>query len=216
MDASAIRIGFVGPDSRKWIFDGLTKAEKRITEILQSYILLYPNKKIIVISGGCPVGTKRYYCAHCDSFIYGRSLDIHLGSLEPEYRTIEIYDEGGIDTLAEIVAFKLGLETDIKRPDVKQLNDEVVLAQGREITTDQTLLGYRSRNIQIAEVCTVLFCIVPKVRLPIGFDITKPETLSKKFVCYHCHKVGHPTNGGCWTMYYAQGIGKPTYLIIIE
>jgi len=53
----------------------------------------------------------------------------------------------------------------------------------------QKLRGYKSRNIQIAEVCDILYCIEPK---------------------------GRTRSGGIWTMNYAKKLGKKVYLVKIE
>lgn len=53
----------------------------------------------------------------------------------------------------------------------------------------QKLNGYRSRNIQIAKACDVLYCIEPK---------------------------GNPSRGGRWTMNKAKKLGKEIHLVVIE
>jgi len=58
----------------------------------------------------------------------------------------------------------------------------------------------------------VLYCIVPKVKLPKVLMNTK---LDRNNMCIHCELPRHPTNGGCWTMKYARKLGKETHLIVI-
>lgn len=123
--------------------------------------------------------------------------------------------KGGVDIWAEEIADKLRIQKEIYFAPAMRWEDKFVEGIYPDIPSE-FLKGYRSRNIQIAKASDVVYCIVPKVKLPVGFDITKPETMSKKFACYHCHKVGHPTNGGCWTMIWAKKLGKETHLVVIE
>ena len=91
----------------------------------------------------------------------------------------------GVDSIAEEVAKSIGLGTEIFKPEVEQWEDE----KGK--------IGYRTRNIKIAERCDILYC------LPI---ITRSEK------CYHC-KLDHQVGGGCWTLKQAKKLGKQTFLI---
>lgn len=61
-------------------------------------------------------------------------------------------------------------------------------------------IGFKERNIIIAKSCDKLYCIT---------------TNSKTEKCYHCQE-NHDRTGGCWTMKYTKGLGKPTELIIIN
>jgi hypothetical protein len=42
------------------------------------------------------------------------------------------------------------------------------------------------------------------------------EELYPDCKCKHCDRVGHPSNGGCYTMKVAAKLGKETHLIVIE
>lgn len=58
-------------------------------------------------------------------------------------------------------------------------------------------IGYKQRNIQIAEYSDVVICIVVSA-YPIGY------TKRKFSYCYHCSKhknkpANHVKSGGCWT-----------------
>jgi len=59
--------------------------------------------------------------------------------------------------------------------------------------------GYKMRNMAIARECDELICITT-------------QTKNKK--CYHCN-LDHERTGGCWTMQYAETLGKPTRLYVI-
>lgn len=96
--------------------------------------------------------------------------------------------KGGVDIWAEIVADVLGVQKDIHRPEVNQWNDsaEIVYETPRG-NLEKTLKGYKTRNMEIAEACDVLYCIDPKGR----------------------------RSGGRWTMEYAQKLGKEVHLVEI-
>jgi len=113
--------------------------------------------------------------------------------------------KGGVDTWAEIVADSLGVTKEIYPAEVNKWEDKVVFLNPSGFQTiKEKRKGYKSRNIQIAEACDVLYCIVPSA------------VNSEYLFCKHCSDFGHPSNGGCWTMNYAKKLGKETYLIVIE
>jgi hypothetical protein len=106
---------------------------------------------------------------------------------------------GGVDIWAEEIAKEMNCYKPdyIFTPDVNQWNDQVV--------ENKRLLGYKSRNKAIAQICDILYCIVPY------------QEYAK---CPH-HKgeidqIDHPSNGGCWTRAYARSIGKRIYFYVID
>jgi hypothetical protein len=104
---------------------------------------------------------------------------------------------GGIDIWAEELADDLGIPKKIFRP--KNL---------------QWATGYKPRNIEIATVSDIVYCItlreLPPTYTGMVFD-----------GCYHCAKRNknyplHVKSGGCWTAWYAKEIlGKRAEWIII-
>lgn len=75
-----------------------------------------------------------------------------------------------------------------------------------------SLIGYKSRNIKIAEECDVLYCIVPY-----NWDNFNMQPPYDDYSwCRHCKVWKHPTNGGCWTLKKAKKLGKETHLVVIE
>jgi len=94
----------------------------------------------------------------------------------------------GIDELAEIVADSLGVKKEIYPADVNQWDDWDRYEGSGRITKRK---GYKSRNIQIATVIDVLYCIDPITR--------KPDE-----------------GGGMWTLNYAKRLNKETHHIIID
>lgn len=93
----------------------------------------------------------------------------------------------GIDSIAEEVAKELGLGTEIFKPEVEQWED------------DKGKIGYKTRNIKIAERCDILYCLPSNLR-------------NKNDKCYHCN-MDHQVGGGCWTMKQAKKLKKQTFLI---
>jgi len=77
--------------------------------------------------------------------------------------------------------------------------------------------GYRSRNIQIAEACDVLFDIEPAIQCPICKG-KKTVFVTYPIKCDHCKGTGVVPNhsGGTWTKNYANRLGKETYLVAIK
>jgi hypothetical protein len=68
--------------------------------------------------------------------------------------------------------------------------------------------GYMERNIQIAKESDIVVCITVK-ELP-------PDYKGMRFrMCYHCGTDSHVKSGGCWTMKYAEKLGKETQLIVV-
>lgn len=123
------KVAIVGSSESHWSERRKILAIKRITDILQSET----PKKIN------PTGFDGEYRDRADIvLISGHS------------------PKRGVDIWAETIAVTLGIETDIKRADVKQWNS---------IETENILFkGYMQRNIEIAQSCDVLYCIDPKGR----------------------------------------------------
>jgi hypothetical protein len=69
--------------------------------------------------------------------------------------------------------------------------------------------GYKARNIQIAQWSDLVVCITVK-QLPPGFV----EHGWERF-CYHCKSKEHIKSGGCWTMKYAEKLGKRVQLVVV-
>ena len=94
----------------------------------------------------------------------------------------------GIDTIAEEMAKSKGLKIQIFEAEVQQWEDE-----GNHI-------GFKSRNIAIAEDCDIIYCLPSELRTK-----DMPD-------CYHCN-LPHRKSGGCWTLRKAEKMGKEVYLI---
>ena len=97
---------------------------------------------------------------------------------------------GGIDILAEMYADFTKKDKLIFKPDTSDWEDE-----GEK-------KGYKTRNLEIAEACDILYCI------------SVPMKEGGKS-CYHCKQFTHEKTGGCWTMREAKKLGKKTKLIIL-
>ena len=203
-----IKIAIVGCEESKWTNSQRVDAKEEIESIIFKHChrdferthKQCSEEKMIIVSGHCP--------------------------------------KGGVDIWAEEIADELGIKKEIYPAEVNQWNDEI---GHTSISIRQSHLkkGYRSRNIQIAEAIPmppngVLYCIVPLRPIPkllirlcdvpfepalLGKD-RKPHILPKDSWCRHHEDghdgLGHPNNGGCWTMKYAKGLGKETHLVVIE
>lgn len=97
---------------------------------------------------------------------------------------------GGVDLWAEQIGNQMGTRPIIHAPDRLTW------------TLPPPLLGYKERNIKIAEDAEIVHVIVVK-SLPEGFQGMRHA------LCYHCNTTSHVKSGGCWTGKYAQSIGKP-------
>ena len=78
----------------------------------------------------------------------------------------------GVDTLVEQQCKLFNRECKVYRPENAEWGDL------------DTTLGYKARNMQIAEECDKLYCITVPMR---------------KHRCYHCDSDTHEKTGGCWT-----------------
>jgi hypothetical protein len=172
------KIAIVGPQEDKWTEEQKRKAKDKIYDLIKHANM--PNW------GG-------------DSWFHFRA-EQGIEFLENTTLVSGHCPKGGIDIFAEEIADELGVKKEIFEPEVEQWEDLIV-------TEGKNLIGYKTRNILIAEDCDIIYCIVP-------YNPIK--------TCYH-HKgteepTRHPHNGGCWTMNYCRKNfpNKHTELIIIE
>ena len=111
----------------------------------------------------------------------------------------------GVDTIAEQVAIELEVRTNIYRPDVNQWDDgEWNKALGR------IEIGYKTRDLRIANRCHKLVCIV-------GGAPKKPRFYkgrTRRVMCKHCN-LPHYSSGGCYTAKKAFWVGKDTETIAV-
>lgn len=109
--------------------------------------------------------------------------------------------KGGIDVWAETIAKENNLQTEIHAPQVNCWDNV-----GNKI-------GYKSRNMRIAQACDEIHVIVPE-KHPSNY------VGSKHVYCYHCERHGHTSNhiksAGCWTAWEAHDIGKNAYIHVIK
>jgi len=179
-----MKIAIVGASYSNWDKKLIPVAKDMIRKILSDY------HNPILVSGHCPKGEELWYCVDCKG--WGMRVKDKPTIEECDYhpnRVIKVYDKGGIDTWAEIIATELRIEKEIYSPEVHQWNDKWDICGCGDPSCDRKLKGYRSRNIEIAESCDVLYCIEP---------------------------IGRKRSGGIWTMKYANKLGKETHLVVIE
>ena len=123
--------------------------------------------------------------------------------------------KGGVDIWAEEIASTHGIKKVIFKPEVNQwLDKEIIIDAPLSLSCKNvvTQIGYKTRNIKIAEACDILYCIVSASRHPDCVSNAFPANL----YCKHCQVWGHPTNGGCFTLKEAKKLNKETHLIIVE
>lgn len=119
----------------------------------------------------------------------------HLYALQPELVVSGGCPLGGIDKWAIEEADKAGFKWHEYEPEVHQWNP-----LGK--------IGFMARNLQIADVSSILLNIV--------LDEYPPGYNGMRFpICYHCKSPGHIKSGGCWTMKEAAKRGKEAHLIVI-
>ena len=172
-----MRIAIVGPSEKKWkTKEQIVKAKKEI-----EYLLTLHHSKRVPSDLG---------------FWYSYKDIVLVSGHCPK---------GGIDIWAETFADENLVTKEIYLPEVNQWEDKVGTEHREGAAMFQEFAhlkkGYKTRNIQIAEACDVLYCLVP---------------LDKEKYCVHCNKEHHPTNGGCWTLRHAAKLGKETHLVVID
>lgn len=167
-----IKVAIVGSQGKYWTPEQRTKVIKRIQEIFfkhgeeifiknKVYGIPYSEvyKLVTLVSGGCG----------CDGE--------------------KILFDGGVDMWSEIVADILGVPKDIKYAKAMQWEDVIVPVGITEGPAGlETRKGFKTRNIEIATKCDVLYCIDPANRT---------------------------WSGGRWTYNYAKELGKEVYLELI-
>lgn len=95
----------------------------------------------------------------------------------------------GVDTIALEIAKGLGFKIKAYNPEI----EEWVPSNGK--------IGYKKRNLQIANDCDELYCFSVPVR---------------KKKCYHHETLQeHEKTAGCWTARKALQMKKPSQLIVI-
>jgi hypothetical protein len=104
---------------------------------------------------------------------------------------------GGIDIWAEEIAADLGIELDLKIPEVNAWNPEGGY-------------GYKLRNLDIARDSTEVHVILA--------DVYPATYAGRRFdFCYHCGRDAEPhvKSGGCWTGKQALKMDKEVHWHII-
>jgi len=218
-----LKIGIVGPEEPKWTEEQKAEAKMIINQIFnaadcninqQNKNFIYTD--IVLVSGRCPVG----WCTHCQKRVMVPN-DAPLDGFTtcPKCGYLTLRRTGGVDIWAEEIANKLGVKTEIYPAPAKQWKDiEITVVQPETI-----LKGYRSRNIQIAEACYILYCIVPKKlsafcgHHQLNKIDYRPVGEGQRYDEWFQLNKGHPRNGGCWTLQYAkEKLRKETHLVVVE
>lgn len=243
-----MKIVIVGSDGRKFNKDQEEKAKatiycifarvalgkdltkKQLKMVLEKDVTSFDYSNLTLVSGHCPVGKERWYCVDCESWIMGdgetagflKTCHKHLRG----HRLVEVYDKGGIDTWAEIIAKKLGIETDIHPAETYQWKDKVIKVSEAFIPCQSRnyLKGYRSRNIDMAKIGTIGYTIevAGSCRHCGGTGKQKKADeegdgwyYDSRESCNKCKGTG-AYSGGTFTINWMKKLGKETHQVIIE
>jgi hypothetical protein len=182
-----VRIAILGPEKSKWTKEYKAKARGEISQILIKYCKGY----------------------HHEEHSYNGFLGYKTKWDCPDVILVSGHcPKGGVDIWAEEIADELGIKKEMYAPEVNQWNDKY--SDDEQEGVIEHHLGYRSRNIQIAEACDVLYNITRRCCMP---TITEDYEWAW---CKHCKDTGHISSGACWTMQYAKKLGKETHLVVIK
>ena len=108
----------------------------------------------------------------------------------------ELFREPGISIITGDADGVDSIARHTKSPDSSL---DVIMAPAKQWENKEGKVGYKIRNMKIAEKCDELICITTRTR---------------REKCYHCN-LDHERTGGCWTMGYAKSLDKPTRLYVI-
>ena len=138
--------------------------------------------------------------------------------------------KGGVDIWAFEIAKELGIKTEIYEPEVNQWEDEKIIEHRIGFMRVYKIRkGYKSRNIEIAKACDVLYDIEPAKSCKycggkgwyIGmyhsrelFGQRSKEIVLRR-VCPKCEGDG-AYSGGTWTLKQARKLGKEVHKVIIQ
>jgi hypothetical protein len=106
---------------------------------------------------------------------------------------------GGIDVWAEKIAVEMGFDTLIFEPEIHAWDGK---------------MGFRERNLRIAEASDVVYILVAK-DYPPGYKGRRWD------FCYHCDREDnldyfiHVKSGACWTGWKAREMNKEVHWIVI-
>jgi len=96
---------------------------------------LLSKEHLVLVSGHCPVGEELWYCINCKGWFHDADETTKAEHLtwQRDHRMIKVYDKGGVDTWAEIIATELGIKKEIYAPVCKDtgLSFEQCLERGR-------------------------------------------------------------------------------------
>ena len=207
-----MKIAIVGAEENKWTEEQKRKAKN----IIKTTLVKHAFKETI------------------------KKLDIANTSIELDYSKIILISghcpKGGVDIWAEEIAKELGIKTEIYEPEVNQWEDLKIDWNAKNIPENHIckscnpplyhlLKGYKSRNIEIARVCDVLYDIEPakscKYCKGVGTIIVFPKAQTSheppyiKQKCKYCEGDG-AYSGGTWTLKYARKLGKEVHKVIIQ
>jgi hypothetical protein len=189
----------IGPRKFKWNPEQFVQARIEVRDI----ILSYPKSLTTIISGHCPVGKPKYWCYDLERFVDDPNKYAGYGYM---FTASTVYTEGGIDTLTEIIAQRLRYHFRAFPAPAKDWKDKVVYSKKKDsefpykYKVKSKLLGYKSRNIKMVQEGDVIHAVIP---------------FNPAMYCKY-HGDYHSQGGTCWTLRYANQIGKKTEIRIVK
>lgn len=219
-----MKVGIVGADGRKWSPASEELVKERIILILSmaqklksdflSVVDIYSQipwvkpmvdtigyEPLVVISGHCPVGTEKYWCPKHLRF------EVTVCNPNGTISYTRVYDQGGVDSLVEIIADELGIKKEIYPAEVHQWSSRW--------TGSSMLKGFLSRNIQIAEASDVLYVLSPECNVANVKSCSVCLPLNTYGKLKRGATLGHVYNGGLWTAQEAEDRDKKVVRISI-
>ena len=181
-----IKVAIVGSQGKHWTSNQRTKVIKEIENILtnlsrvQGSIYQAQQKLPMVANPG----------------LRGKTLVILVsGGCGATGEDDKFKFHPGVDGWAEIVADSMGIEKDIRYAPAMQWSNQPITIRHSNHPEDPNAWeervirkGFKTRNLEIAKTCDILYCIDPKGR----------------------------RSGGQWTLERAKEMGKEVHLVEIE
>jgi hypothetical protein len=186
-------------------------------------------KEVTLVSGHCPVGKERPYCVYCGRFLKEWKEDVEFH--KKNHKVIYVYDKGGVDTWAEIIATELGIQKEIHPADCTFFDNMIpkpkrmTYEECKNVSHPERMAKdhfwkyhFKPRNIDMAKAGDVGYCIVPRTYIPSKEEIQQGilADYDEGIYCKHCNELGHPSNGGCFTIKEMRKLGKETHVVVID
>jgi hypothetical protein len=125
-----------------------------------------------------------------------------------DFNSIASGEATGIDTFTKEITIAEGKEYQGFKPKHNHWD-----GKSKYCPTPDFCYGFKARNMALATYVDKLVCVT------FNIEDLEPEGKFIPKICHHCLRrmdsklVTHQSNGGCWTLNYAQDLNKETELI---